>query len=229
MQVTDELLYRYSAQARDIWLASLPQKDEVPAFSCSKRFQRRMNALLYQQSRSPRVTRFLRDMKRIVAIFLIAVTIAFAGLMTVEAVRQKVIEFVVHVYHELTQYEYSSDKEASALPELRFDYLPAGMELMSDKRPIETSRYITWEDGEGYYLCLDVSAHDKKSTETRIIDTEDAEITTCQLRGIEMTVIMKNGMTVIWWIEEDVVFFADSNIELSELEQVINGLIIINN
>lgn len=224
MQVTDELLYRYSAQARDIWLASLPQKDEVPAFSCSKRFQRRMNALLYQQSRSPRVTRFLRDMKRIVAIFLIAVTIAFAGLMTVEAVRQKVIDFVVHVYHELTQYEYSSDKEVAALPEISFGYLPEGMELVSDETHADFGRYILWNSDSGQYLDIECVTAATCSTGTLIIDTEDAQVTTRVIQGREVTIVLKDKAYIIIWTDETAHYTLQSDLDLSELQAFIEGL-----
>ncbi len=228
MQITDEMLYQHASQAREIWLNTLPQKDEIPAIACSNRFQWKMNRLLRQQRRSPRTSRVLHNMKRIAAAFLIVATITFAGLMTVEAVRQKVIDFVVHVYHEFTEYRFSSSGEAATLPEIRFGYLPEGMEVVTDEFPTQFARHIQFEDGLGHYLLFRVSTFSQHSSGTITVDTEDAEITTCCLRGIEMTVIMKNGWTVILWTEEDAVFTVDGNLELSALEQVVNGLIISN-
>lgn len=225
MQITDEMLYQYAPQAREIWLDTLPQKDEISLFTCSGRFRRKMERLLRQQRRSPQANRALHNLKRIVAVFLIAVTITFAGLMTVEAVRQKVIEFVVHVYHELTQYEYSSDKEAAALPELRFDYLPAGMEFVTDETHTDFWRHILWENGSGQYLNLRCVAASKNSSDTLIVDTEDAQTSTCIIQGHETTILMKNGTTTILWVDEVAHYTIQSDLELSELQAFINGLV----
>lgn len=224
MQITDDVLYQHAAQAREIWLDALPQRDEIPNFSCSKQFQRKMDRLLRQQRRSPQVNRILHNMKRIAAVLLIAVTISFAGLMTVEASREKVMEVVVHIYHELTRYEYSSDAEAAALPEFQFDYLPEGMGLVSDETPFDHIRNICWEDGAGHYLNLNVAALSKDSAGTMIIDTENAQVTTCVMRGIEVTVVSKEGRNTLVWVDENVHYTTSGNVPLSELEAFFNGL-----
>lgn len=224
MQITDELLYQHASQARDLWLDTLPQQDEIPAFTCSNRFQRRMNRLLRQQRRSPKGNRILHDMKRIIAAFLIVVTITFAGLMTVEAVRQKVIELVVHVYHELTQYEYSSDKDVAVLPELHFDYLPAGMELVSDETHADFGRYILWKSDSGQYLDVECVAAATYSTGTLVIDTEDAQVTTHIIKGREVTFVLKDGTYIIRWADEIAHYTIQSDLDLPELLAFIDGL-----
>ena len=224
MQITDEMLYQCAPQAREIWLEVLPQQDEIPFFTCSNLFQRKMNRLLRQQRRSPQTNRVLHNMKRIVAVFLIAVTITFAGLMTVEAVRRKVVDFVVHIYHELTQYEYSSDKEAAALPELRFDYLPAGMELVADEAHADFGRYILWKSDSGQYLDLNCIAVSKYSAGKLIIDTEDAQVTTHIIKGREVTFVLKDGTYIIRWADEIAHYTIQSDLDLPELLAFIDGL-----
>jgi len=226
MQITDELLYQYAPQAREIWLDVLPQQDEIPSFTCSNLFQRKMNRLLRQQRRSPQTNRVLHNMKRIVAVFLIAVTITFAGLMTVEAVRQKVIEFVVHVYHELTQYEYSSDKETAALPEIHFGYLPEGMEVVLDKIPLDHFRSLHCENGSGQYLDLEIDAISQDKVGTQILDTEGSQVSSCIVQGCEATVVSKDGTHIIIWADGNALYTIQSNLSLSEVEAVLGELFI---
>lgn len=221
MQITDEMLYQHAAQARDMWLSALPQRDELPTFSCSNQFQRKMKRLLRQQRRSPRMNHLLRDMKRVVAVLLIAATITFAGLMTVEAYREKVIEVIKRVYNEFTQYEYSSTATDSVLPGIAFTYLPDGMELVSDVIYDNSVREVRYQDANSAYLTLDAVSVTSNSALTGAIDTEDAQIETLVLRGIEMDVIRKDDRYIICWEEGNVSITMRSNLPFYELKKII--------
>ena len=224
MQITDEMLYQHASQARDLWLDTLPQRDEIPDFPCSKQFQRKMDRLLRRQRRSPQVNRILHSMKRIVAGLLIAVTITFAVLMTVEAFREKVIEVVVHIYHELTRYDYSSDKDVAVLPEFHFDYLPEGMALVMDERASDHVRNLQFENTSGQYLDLMATATTNDGTDTQIINTEEAQMTTWTIRGAEMTVVSKDGTNIILWVDENNHYTIQSDLSLTELKFIVEGL-----
>ena len=45
MKLTDELLEQHAAEARDLWLSTLPQQEEVPPHKFSRRFERNMRRL----------------------------------------------------------------------------------------------------------------------------------------------------------------------------------------
>ena len=130
MHITDEMLFEHAADARNIWLNTLPRDDEIPEFRCSHRFERKMQKLLKEQRRTPKVNRLLRYMRQTVAAILAVAIISFCGLMTVEAYREKVIEIVVRVFNELTDYRFvshSNKADEIILPELSFGYIPEGM------------------------------------------------------------------------------------------------------
>lgn len=227
MQITDEMLYQHAAQAREIWLDALPQKEEIPAFSCSKSFQRKMGRLLRQQRRPPQVNRILYGMKKIVAVLLIAVTITFAGLMTVEAFREKIIEVVAHIYHELTRYDYTSYTETTKLPEVQFGYLPTGMELVSDETSFDSVRHIHCENGSGEYIDLDIDGISQDTAMSWVVDTEDAEVMTRIMNGGEVTFISKRDRKIAMWTDQNVSYVMQSNLELSEIEAILDGLYIV--
>ncbi len=53
MKLTDELLEQHAAEARDLWLSTLPQQEEVPPHKFSRRFERKMRRLLSCVSAAP--------------------------------------------------------------------------------------------------------------------------------------------------------------------------------
>ncbi len=227
MQITDEMLFQHAAQAREIWLDTLPQKDDIPVFSCSRSFQRKMDRLLHKQSRSSQASRLLHNMKKFVAVLLITITIAFAAMMTVEAFREKVIEVVVHIYHELTLFEYSSDKIAASLPEIQFGYLPEGLELVSDETSFDSVRHIHCENSSGEYIDLDIDGISKNTALSWVVDTEDAEVMTRILNGTEVTFISKKDRQIAVWTDQNISYVLQSNLAFSEIESILNYLIIV--
>ena len=49
MKITDEVLYRHAAEARDIWLDTLPKDDELPEHQFSDEFMVSLEALEVQE------------------------------------------------------------------------------------------------------------------------------------------------------------------------------------
>ena len=96
MKVTNEMLFEHAAEARDIWLSTLPTDEDIPEIPTSKVFEKKMQKLIKEQRRTPKTNKILRYMKQTVAAILAVAILSFSGLMTVEAYREKVIEIVVH-------------------------------------------------------------------------------------------------------------------------------------
>ena len=67
MKLTDELLEQHAAEARDLWLSTLPQQEEVPPHKFSRRFERKMRRLRAEQRRSPRMNRVVHILRYVAA------------------------------------------------------------------------------------------------------------------------------------------------------------------
>ena len=67
MKLTDELLEQHAAKARDLWLSTLPQQEEVPPHKFSRRFERKMRRLRAEQRRSPRMNRVVHILRYVAA------------------------------------------------------------------------------------------------------------------------------------------------------------------
>ena len=124
----DELLDRYAPEAGELWLSALP--DPAPEHEFSPKFRRKVEKLLRRQRRSPAVNAALRYGRRAAAFALVFLTLSFSCLMTVNAAfRERVIQAVVQVFQDFTEFVYTSDSSAVGKPgNLVFTYLPEGME-----------------------------------------------------------------------------------------------------
>ena len=69
MKLTDEMLRQHAAEARDIWLDTLPGDDEIPEHHFSDEFMASFERMK-EQEKIPRKKRRAGPLRRVAAIFL---------------------------------------------------------------------------------------------------------------------------------------------------------------
>lgn len=223
MIITDKMLFDHAAEARDIWLSFLPSEAEIPEFQCSKSFSRKMRKLIKAQRHSPKTNQILHYTKRAVAVVLAVAVISFGGLMTVEAYREKVVEVVVRVFNELTDYRFSSEKteiEEIVLPELSFGYLPGGMCEIENGVAGNNRHRIVYENDVGLFFELTLRPIGTDGDYGTILDTENSEYMTLTIRGNNAYANEKDGNSSIVWSENNIVYNLYGNLELTELTAI---------
>ena len=215
MKISDKMLRQNAAQAREQWLNTLPQKDEIPDYSVSPAFQENMDRLLRRGRRVEKRKTFLRSFGQVAAVLLLVTAVSFAGLMTVDAAfREKVLQAVSQVFSDHTEYNYSGSQEDAALPELQ----------LSDEQFQKLRRLIHCENDAGNCLDIDVSVIPENGVKTQLIDTEDAQVSVQELQGKEVTVVSKKGWLTLLWTEDSAVFNVFTDLELAELIPFIAGI-----
>ena len=174
----------------------------------------------------------MRYMKQTVAAVLAVAILSFGGLMTVEAYREKVVEIVVHVFHELTDYRFASEKSEVGevvLPEISFGYVPEGMEEITDNVFADNSRYIVYEDDDGNFFELTQTAIGSNGAFGTILDTEDSNYEMTSINGNEAFSNVKDGNASVLWNYDNVVYDLYGNIELTDLKNIAEKIKIIEN
>ncbi|WP_151076239.1 DUF4367 domain-containing protein [Flintibacter sp. KGMB00164] len=222
----DRLLEQYSAAAGERWLEeSLPE--DIPEYTFSHKFQRNMNKLLRRQRRSPAVRAALTYAKR-AAIFVLAfVALSFSVRMTVDAAfRRQVLQVVVQVFSDFTEFRYTSDVKTDEQPgELEFTYLPEGMiEKEHEEDEFGYYTYWYWEDTDGRFLELERWDITEDVSSTQLLDTENAEITHFQVHGEEAMGIEKGLDHTIHWTEGQFVYTLSGTVPMEELKLVAEGI-----
>ncbi len=229
MEITDKLLYQYAAEARDIVLSTIPSVDEIPEHKFSKKFERKMNRLIKEQRRSPKLNKAIKYIKRSIAVAAAVIVVTFSGLMTVDAYREKVIEIIVKVFHELTDYKFVSNVSATSsqlfeeLPEIEFGYIPEGMEC---KKQLSNpkSLVLIFENENGTFLEFRQKFVSSDGSHNAILDTEDSESSKIYVNEIETVLNIKDSVNTLIWTEGNIVYRICGNISLDELINTIKNI-----
>ncbi|MBO5340665.1 MAG: DUF4367 domain-containing protein [Oscillospiraceae bacterium] len=226
MDHIEALLYEHAPRARELWLSTLPDRDDVPEHTFSRRFERRMALLLRRQRRSPRMDQTLFMLRRTVAAVLVLISVSFAGLMTVEAFRERVIEVVVQVFEELTEFRYRSTSVNTEIPEVIFNYIPEGMEETTRTIRPSVRTHIKFEDGAGGFFDLRQTLLRPEDSYTKILNTENAITENIAIRGHEAIANFKSGNSTILWSEGNVLYRLYGNINMETLKEIAYQLVI---
>lgn len=227
MTVTDEMLFANAAQARDIWLSTLPDESALPEFRCSGRFERKMRGLIKEQRRSKRTNQVLYFARQTIAAVLAVAVLTFGGMMTVEAYREKFIEIVVQVFSELTHYRFASDTPASEvieLPEIALGHIPDGMQIKEDKISLNNRRYIRYDKENGEFFELRQRPITADGDHLTILDTEDSVYEMTIINGYEVYCNEKGSNVSAFWADRDIVYKLYGNIEMTELKKIIEKI-----
>ena len=220
MTILDKVLYEHAAEARNIWLSTMPKKATIPQHQFSARFKRKMKTLLKEQRRSPKTNKAIRYMRRTAAAVMIALAILFSFAMTVSAFRERVIEVVVNVFNDLTDYRFVSiETESREFPEIEFGYLPDDMQE-SYRESLNGHELIVYEGvGErSFELTRDQLL--AGGGYRKYLDTEDSEYETFFIHGEEAYANYKNGCGTIIWTSGDILYTLYGDIPLDELKEI---------
>ena len=176
-QELDRLLSQAAPMARDLWLSSLPGDGELPQARPSPAFQRRMDRLIRRMGRSPRRVRALAQVRRAAAVALVFLAVGFSGLMvTSQAFRAQVLEVLVQVYEEITNFRFSAEGETDRTAgDFVLTYLPQGMEE-TVRQSSRIRHYICFEDNAGNMLEVTHIVVGANASSILGVDTEDAEV-----------------------------------------------------
>lgn len=204
MKLTDELLEQHAAEARDLWLSTLPQQEEVPPHKFSRRFERKMRRLRAEQRRSPRMNRVVHILRYVAACA--AVVLCIGG--TAYAYRIGVIDTIVQVFREYTSITYSSETAAedAEFPESTLTYIPDGMERSEDERIEENDNYrftvYTGTNNTKFYL--EETAVISNSRDAQNINTEDAVVNHFVIDGEQAISSEKSENVMIVWTHKNI-------------------------
>lgn len=223
MKITDALLRQHAAEARDLWLGTLPP-DASHTFS--HRFRRKMKRLLAEQRRSPAMNRAVLIARRTAAALLVAASLTAASLLSVEAYREKFIEVVTEFFDDLTEFRFSGFADDGApMPEVTLTYVPEGMELYeSDDSSELGSRYRAYKDANGRFFDLEEIFITKDMVGVQALDTENAQICYGSIRGNSAMIVQKNGWITLHWEEKNMIMQLSGNLSMDEMTRIAEGI-----
>lgn len=202
-------------KAEDILLSKIPEENEL-SHKFSNGFNRKMKALLKYERRTPTMRKFVHRMKIAAAMFLVTFSIMFGTVMSVEAYRMRLFEFVTEVWEELTSIVTHSDDNADhdTLVFASPSYIPKGYSIL-EQTSSEYKHSIIYSDESGteiYYLQKLLSQSEF------IFDSEDVEPKEINISGSVGYLIINKGVTQLYWYDNFNTYILISS--LDELEVI---------
>lgn len=220
--IDDDFLYANMPQTEKAMLSNIPPEDKLH-HKFSRRFNRKMAALLKHERRTPTMRVFVRQMKTAAAVFVIVLSMAFGTVMSVEAYRIRFFEFVTIVWEELTSIVIGSEENADHDVLIPVDptYIPQGFEVVdrqSDQYE-NTIRYLH-EDG------VEILYSQQLTTQSEFIfDTKDIEPNRIMIGSQEVYTLLNKGTTQLYWNDNFNFYHLISRSNESELLKMAESII----
>lgn len=124
--MTREEFFSVLREAASEEFAHIPDEDEIE-YEFSERFNKKMDKLFNRIERNCNYPT-VRLSKRIITV-LAAILIVFAGLMSVSAIREPIVNFVLEFFEEHIDFGFSGDVSQKIEYEYGFSEIPEGFEL----------------------------------------------------------------------------------------------------
>ncbi|HFL2408364.1 TPA: DUF4367 domain-containing protein [Clostridioides difficile] len=197
--ITDDMLRESIPIATKIILDDLPSDDELN-HAFSKGFERKMKKLIKQQKRSSLTNKIIFYSKRTAIVFLIVLASLFTITMSSEALRSRFFELVIRVYEDLTSFVFSTNEEDNlSLKNKEPEYIPKGFKEV-DRVDDFVITYKNDENIEIQYVT------DKISSNSIILDTENAKVKDIFVNGYKAKYIRKGTFLQLFWNDNNFIY-----------------------
>lgn len=219
LDITDEMLYKSCKKLEQHLLDNLPNESDIE-YEFSNKFKRKMSKLIKYEKRNPIINSIYTYSKKTAIVFLIVATGLFTLTMSVEAVRLKVINVITEIYEEFTSIMFSKKDENmsmnSKFKPVSPNYIQKGFKEI-DKVESDIGLFIVYENDE--YLQIRYSC-DEISTNSIILDTEDAIVEDINVNGYDAKYIVKDNIQQLLWNDNTSSYLIDME---SKSSQMINS------
>jgi len=200
MKITDEMLYRHAAEARDIWLTAFPDDSEIPEHPFSEEFNNEMDKLIAQSHKSKKT---FGKFQRIAAVFA-AMIVGTSSFIAVNAeARSAFVGWVKELTDDYLIYRYEEEPAAELKPlTYRVTWLPDGYTefLVHDS---ENSVLVAYTNETGEMLKLHYI--DNPDETDWFVDTSNAIRKSASVNGIKADLLISTDPDTssgVAWVDQ---------------------------
>ncbi|MBR6729617.1 MAG: DUF4367 domain-containing protein [Clostridia bacterium] len=208
-----DMLLEYAAEAASEELLEEPLPEETVDFS--DKHKKEMEEL-FRTLETKRTGFFY--LRHIAAVLLVCAVLASASVMSVDAWRNKFLNFFTKVTETHTEIRYNKKNPAEgsyATDMVRLGYLPEGMRLV-EKVERNTNAMLTFANGEQSFK-LRVS----RTTANAFLDTEAKESKKVDINGAEGFLrITEDGYSTLKWSTETYSYTLSGNLDIDALLKI---------
>ncbi len=186
----DKLLKEGLIRLKESEFCDVPNEDDIE-YEFSKNYLKAKEKLLKKLDRS--YWKYINTAAKKVAVILFALVIAFSSLMTVDAFRETVLDFIVTIYKTFTQLEASTNEEK----QIKKFY--SIMEIPTEYSPIirnfnDAIGHQTWSNN---YKQITLSQN--LSHTSNQFDSEHGELIEAEINNTSCLVCQDNNYLFCYW------------------------------
>lgn len=113
---------------------SIPADDKLDEIiHPSDKFEKKMQAMVRRESRNEKLIYFRNITAKVAVVVLLCISLTFGSLLTANAVRESVATTILEWHDKFTRIFIETDTQPDKLPEIRFNYIPEGFELVKEE------------------------------------------------------------------------------------------------
>lgn len=221
MKITDEMLYQHAAEARDIWLDTLPKDEELPEHQFSDEFMASLEAIEIQE-KGQRRKKHRTPLQRAAAVFL-AILIGTGTWLGVDAeARAAFISWFREFTGDSAVYTYVGEVPEKDITNYHCSWMPEGVEAM-EVDVSDTSGHVVYISEENDFAVFSYT-YMHSGTALHLFPTgEELVHTEMQINGMHADFYEEPGENysccIVWFDEANKTFF-DINGNLSKEETI---------
>lgn len=200
MKITDEMLYRHAAEARDIWLDTLPDDNEIPEHQFSDEFNKEMDRLITLSHKRKQPSRRLQRIAAMFAVIIIGAS-SFIGV-NAEA-RAAFVGWIKEVADTYFVYRYEGESDVSAAPtDYRPTWLPDGYtEFYLDDS--EDTVFVVYSNEAGEMLKLSYAPNPDQTS--WFVNTSNTVRNDAKVNGVQADLFIATDpatSSALMWVDK---------------------------
>lgn len=217
--IDEAYLYKYMPKAEQYLLAEIPPEEELD-HKFSRRFERKMKALIKYERRTPRERKFYHRAKIVFAMAALVLLVIFGSAMSVKASRLSIIQFFIEVFEDLTSYSVEDGRpEGVNVVPIEPDYIPEGYREV--QRKLGDPEFFIWYEntlGDKMYYNQAVVNMGIRFWDTEVSNTDEVKID-----GRVVHIIEEERVHTVYWNDEKYIYriAGPGSLELEELLKMV--------
>ena len=202
-------------------LADLPEEQSLH-HQFSKKFQKKMNALIRYQKYTPTVKTRHQIYRMAAAVLVVVLLLNVLLIISVEAYRNKVFSFLTESWEKLTSFVVRSDTitgSGTIIP-MEPDFLPEGYEEL-ERYTTDYEHTVIWVNPQGQEI---VFSQTLLSQSESIFDTEDANVREIDIVGKHIYILDEHTACQVHWLSDDCEFLLIGILSEDEIIEIIESI-----
>lgn len=216
-----ELLKQAFENYNDSVMEALPTDEELESINFSPRFEKKMQRLINRQKK-PYYSMINTAAKRVACIAIIVLVGLTATTLSVEAIREPFINFVIETYEKFTSIIFQKDLPPEKLffTEAIPKYIPDGF-VLETQEDDEFGLMMVYKNAENEYIIYSIETADAMTIQ---LDTENTNCNKIEINNSDGIIYENKGEVTVVFADEQNVFTVSGDISRSDAMKIAKSI-----